>query len=246
MPSRRLAACFAIRLAALLAASLACWPAQAAERPVRLGCVEFPPLSYSDPEGRPTGRVVEMVAGLLRRIGMEWSGQCYPGARLMASLKDGTADFATLIRHPEIIDHTLYGRLPVALIDLDAWRRKDRPPVGGIEGLKGKSVIVLRGYGYGGMIDWLKDPANGLTLNYADSHAAALKMLANGHGDYLVDYRGPAETAQAENQLPGLEREVLRRLDVYFVVSKKAPQAELLLHRLEEAFKASGARPVVE
>ncbi|MBX9633872.1 MAG: transporter substrate-binding domain-containing protein [Magnetospirillum sp.] len=226
--------------------ALAClipWATHAAE-PVKVGCVEFPPLSYTDNAGKPAGTALELIATILNQAGLPWEAKCYPGARLMASLRDGSVHVAMLIRHPDVVESVLYGHLPMAFLELDGYRLATQPPLGAMENVRGKSVILLRGYGYGGWIDFFKDPANGVRINYADSHQAAFKMLTNGHGEYLVDYRDPATLALGETTIPKLQRELLTRLETYFLVSKKAPDAAKLLWRIEDGFKQLGARPI--
>lgn len=216
----------------------------AAADPVKVGCVEFPPLTYTDARGRPAGKAVDLVGAILARAGVEYEIACYPGARLMASLRDGSAHVAMLIRHPDILDAVQYGTQPMAYLDLTAYRMAATPPLGRIDNSRGKSVILLRGYGYGGWIDFFKDPTNGLMLSYADSRAAAIRMLSSGHGDYLIDYADPAALALAQTQAPGLHSESLVRLETYFLVSKKAPDATGLLRRIEDIFTQMGAKPV--
>jgi polar amino acid transport system substrate-binding protein len=227
-----------------LALALASAGSEAAAAPIKVGCVEFPPLTYTDASGRPAGKAIELVETILRRAGLPYEITCYPGARLMASLRDGSAHVAMLIRHPDIVPSVVYGRLPMAYLELDAYRLDMTPPLGGIEQTRGRSVILLRGYGYGGWVDFFKDPANGLKLSYADSRAAAFKMLANRHGDYLIDYADPAALALGDHALPNLQTEHLARLETYFLVSKQVPDAVDLLHRIEETFAAMGAKPV--
>lgn len=211
---------------------------------VKVGCVEFPPLTYTDANSRPAGKAIDLVTAILTRAGLAFEIKCYPGARLMASLRDGSAHVAMLIRHPDIVDSVLYGRLPMAYLELDAYRLATTSPLGSIENSQGKSVILLRGYGYGGWSDFFKDPANGLTLSYADSRAAAIRMLASGHGDYLIDYADPAALALAQAAVPWLRTETLARLETYFLVSRNAPDAERLLRRIEDIFATMGAKPV--
>lgn len=226
--------------AALVAGTALAAPAEA----VKVGCVEFPPLTYTDAAGRPAGSAIELVKTILDRAGLPYEIKCYPGARLMASLRDGSAHVAMLIRHPDVVDSVHYGRLPMAYLELDAYRLGPTPPLGAIENTRGKSVILLRGYGYGGWIDFFKDPANNLRLSYADSREAALRMLSSGHGDYLVDYADPAALALARTTVPSLKTEMLARLETYFLVSKKAPDGAALLRRIEDIFAQMGARPV--
>lgn len=228
---------------AAVAALVLARPAIAAE-PVKVGCVEFPPLTYTDAQGRPAGKAIELVSAILARAGVPYEIKCYPGARLMASLRDGSAHVAMLIRHPDLLDSVQYGSLPMAWLDLQGYRLAATPPLGGIRNTSGKSVILLRGYGYGGWIDFFKDPANRINLSYADSREAALRMLSNGHGDYLIDYADPAALAMAQTQVPGLRSEALVRLETYFLVSNKAPGPVSLLRRIEDIFTQMGARPV--
>lgn len=230
-----------LAVAALLAFVLA---RPAAAETVKVGCVEFPPLTYSDVDGRAIGSAVDLISDILKRAAVPFEVKCYPGARLLAGLRDGSTHVAILIRHPELADAVRYGTLPVAYLDLRAYRLAATPPLGDIRHSRGKSVIVLRGYGYGGWIDFFRDQDNHLTLSYADSRQAAIRMLASGHGDYLLDYADPATPALAQASLPDLRSESLARLDTYFLVSKKAPDGAALLRRIEDIFARMGAKPV--
>ncbi|MGE5476229.1 MAG: substrate-binding periplasmic protein [Bacteroidales bacterium] len=233
-----------IRLLGWVALALALARPGAAAEMVKVGCVEFPPLTYTGSDGRPAGKALELLTAILDRAGLPYEIKCYPGARLMASLRDGSTHVAMLIRHPDVVDAVHYGRLPMAYLELDAYRLAGTAPLGGIENVRRHSVILLRGYGYGGWIDFFKDPANGLRLSYADSRDAAIRMLAGGHGEYLIDYADPAAMALAQAAAPGLRAESLVRLETYFLVSKKAPDALGLLRRIEDIFAHMGAKPV--
>lgn len=211
---------------------------------IKVGCVEFPPLTYTDEQGHAVGKAVELISAILEQAGLPFEVKCYPGARLLAGLRDGSTHVAMLIRHPELMDAVQYGALPMAYLDLRAYRLATTPPLGDIRNVRGKSVVVLRGYGYGGWIDFLKDPANHLVLSFADSRAAAIRMLSRGHGDYLLDYADPAGQALTLASVSDLRAESLVRLETYFVVSNKGPNATALLRRIEDIFTGMGARPV--
>lgn len=228
----------------LAALAFCLWAGMAAADVVRVGCVEFPPLTYTDSQGRPAGKAVDLISAILTRAGLAHDIKCYPGARLMAGLRDGSTHVAMLIRHPEVLDSVQYGALPMAYLDLRAYRLPATPPLGDIRNTGGKAVIVLRGYGYGGWIDFLKAPGNRVALSFADSRQAAIRMLAGGHGDYLLDYADPATLALAQETPPDLRSESLERLATYFLVSNKAPGATALLRRIEDVFTQMGARPV--
>lgn len=222
---------------------LTLWAGSSGAETVRLGCVEFPPLSFTDSRGKAAGRAVDLLSGILYRQGIDVDDSgCLPGARLMNSLKDGSVHVAMLIRHPDLADGVLYGSLPMTYLDLDAYHLPGRAYLGSMQAVTGRSLILMRGYGYGGWIDFFRDPANGNRVSYADNRQTAFRMLAQGHGDYLIDYRHPVELTIKDNGK--VERESLTRLETFFVVSRKAPDADNLLRRIEEEFLRQGAHPV--
>jgi|AGTN01.3.fsa_nt_gi Bacterial extracellular solute-binding proteins, family 3. len=236
-PLREAALCLGLWLAATAPAG--------AEGTVKVGCVDFPPITFTNAAGAADGSAIALLGAILDQAGLAWEAdRCVPGARLMANLRDGSTHVAMLIHHPDIAQSVIYGQLPMAHLDLDGYRLARTPPLGGIEALRGKRAILLRGYGYGGWIDFFKDPANAIAISYADSHQAALRMLVSGHGDYLVDYREPARQALAGTALPQVRREALARLETYFLVSRKAPGAEALLRTIEDGFRRLGAKPI--
>lgn len=244
-PSRHAARLGATGLA-VLCLFLAATPARAdnAIGTIKVGCVEFPPLSFTNPHGAADGSAIALIAAILDQAGLAWEAKCLPGARLMASLRDGSAHVAMLIRHPDIAGAALYSQSPMAYLDLDGYRMAGTPPLADMDSLRGKRVILLRGYGYGGWSEFFKDPRNAMQISFADSHQAAFRMLASGHGDYLLDYREPAMRALGDAVPPGLQHELLARLECYFLVSKKAPDAEALLRRIEDGFQRMGAKPL--
>jgi polar amino acid transport system substrate-binding protein len=242
-PSRLIRA-LAAWLGLVLLAAGAARADDAIGEPVRVGCVDFPPFTYSDGNGKPAGMVLDLTTRLLDRLGLKWRAECFPGARLMSTLRDGTSDVAMIIRHPDVVGAAHYGHLPLMYLNLSAYRLPGKPPLGSFEASRHKSLILLRGYGYGGWSDFFQEPGNGIVVQYADSHPAALRMLASGHGDYLIDYREPAAAALQQTALAGIRGEILARLPVYFVVSHKTAGGETLLRRLEDAFRAEGGQPL--
>jgi polar amino acid transport system substrate-binding protein len=82
------------------------------------------------------------------------------------------------------------------------------------------------------------DPKNRIATDPADGHALAFKKLEKGRSDYLLDYKQPAEEIIKKEKLTGLKFSALKTLKLIFIVSKKAPDAENLLKKIDAAYLA--------
>ena len=60
-----------------------------AKRRIHVGYYEFPPYSYTDAQGQPSGSGLELTARLLEQAGYQAEFRSYPGARLYGGLIDG-------------------------------------------------------------------------------------------------------------------------------------------------------------
>ena len=186
-----------------------------------------------DARGEPVNPLLDFATILLGRAGVSWHGRGYPAARMFERLRAGSDMFSLLVKSPLLDECCLVGRKPVAATELRVYRRAGTPPVLDRGGLAGHTVITIRGYSYGGLRDFLRDPANRIVLSATARHEAAFAMLAAGRGDYLLDYPGPAAEVLAENPVPGLAFDLLRQLDIHIVLSRRYPDASALMARLE-------------
>jgi len=157
-------------LAALLLAS----PARADE--LRLAGPEFPPHWVME-NGRLTGTVAEILIRIVERAGYAWTGETYPAARLMRMLAAGEAQASLLVRNqtldtsPDVLRSTE----PITEDALNAYGIGGASPIARREDLTGRRVIVMRGYGYGGLREWMD--ANGVKIFEVDSYQNALRLL---------------------------------------------------------------------
>ncbi|MBF0259446.1 MAG: hypothetical protein HQK62_11505 [Desulfamplus sp.] len=82
----------------------------------------------------------------------------------------------------------------------------------------------------------MEDPANNIELDVTDGHELAFKKLQGKRADYLLDYSAPAEKTLKSITIPGIQSHSISLLDVFLIISKKTPDAENLLKKLEQAF----------
>ncbi len=183
--------------------------------------------------GEPDNPLLRFADRLFAIAGIPWHGKPYPAARLFSYLADGTAEFSMLVDATALRRCCLVGRSPVATAEIRIYRRGDVPSVASRENLSGKRVITIHGYSYGGLLNYLAEPSNNVSVNSAIRHEAAFAMLEAGRADYLIDYAGPAGEVTAAHPIAGLRYDVLARQDVFLVLSKTYPDAPAVMARLE-------------
>lgn len=187
----------------------------------------------TDPGGMPVNPLLRVADALFGRAGMAWRSRTYPASRLFLNLQEGTSHFSMLVRAPALADCCLFSRKPLTSAEIRVYRRAGTPSVRAREDLAGKSVIVIRGYSYGGLAAHIADERHRIVSEATNSHQSAIRMLERGRADYLVDYAGPAAEAMAAEGVSGLESDLLVRQDVYLVLSKRYPDAAAVMARLE-------------
>lgn len=138
-----------------------------------------------------------------------------------------------LVKAPALQDCCLVGKKPVTSTELRVYAHAETPPIKSREELVGRSAITIQGYSYGGLLNFIADKKHNITNNVATTHEAAFAMLERKRADYLIDYSGPSTEILTLHPMSGFSHEVIGRLDVYLVISKKRADAEKLLTRLE-------------
>jgi len=184
--------------------------------------------------GEPDNPLLKLAEVLFARAGLPWHGKSYPASRLFRNLQEGTSPFSMLVRAPSLETCCLFSRKPVAAAEIRVYRRSGSAPIRSHTDLAGKRVISIRGYSYGGLAAFLGDPANRVMHEPTQGHVSAFRMLASGRADYLIDYAGPAQEILALEPIEDVAYEVLNRQDVHLVLSKRYPDAQELMAKLEE------------
>jgi polar amino acid transport system substrate-binding protein len=232
--------CCCLLLAALLwLPSLAATAEIDALRQVSVGFYEFPPYSYTDAQGRPSGAILELSARLLRHAGYQAHFRSYPGARLYSGLQDGSVQlWPGAPGKADLAGHTLESRHLLGEISLNLYFLRDTPLPRLPDDLKDSGVILISGYSYWQEVNqWLADPALGIVAHRTASHTAALEMLQRRRGDYLLDYQTPVEQARRRLGMAELPFVQLQRLPLTLIVSRRAPGAEALRDALDRAYE---------
>jgi polar amino acid transport system substrate-binding protein len=229
--------------AALAASSFAAVSAPAAAEQLKLAYVEFPPFTHTE-GAKPVGSLFDMFEKVAADAGYTYTAQAVPPRRLFQALPEGEFDVFMGVKSPESFKDTTVASLsPIARIELHSWAMGEAPEIRQKEDLSGHKVIVLSGYSYGGWRSWMEDAANKVELVEARTAEQAVQLLTGGRGDFLLQYTMPMEKALGGKVPDGLQSKPISGVDLFFVVSKKHPEAAQVLSRLEASLaklKAAG------
>lgn len=221
-----------------LALPLFAWGQTGAPEEIEFGYVEMPPRTFTNAQGKPDGQLVRLMTTVLAKAGVPWRARSYPATRLFSNLRDGSTPISILVRVPSLEECCLFSKEAVGVAELRVYHIGKKPPIKRRDDLAGKSLIVLRGYSYSGLINYLNDPKSQIATEVAATHEAAFDMLSAGRADFLIDYSEPSEIALAANPIGDVHFDVLERSDRVIVMSKSYPNAPKVMERLDAILKS--------
>lgn len=215
-------------------------------KPLVVVAVFFPPFYEIEKEGEKVIKIsginVDIVTKVLNAIGETYVLEYYPAKRLYSNLVKGSVDIFYGLNVPtEVAPYVLLSKNKINQITLRAYSSGSTVPIKKKEDLIGQSVIVTRGWAYGGFINYINDSANKIKISISDTHQNGFKMLKKGRANYLLAFERPTKAT-----LKTLPNDYFTDLkwspplfyaDGHFVVSKKTPNAESLLRRMDLAYE---------
>jgi len=208
-----------------------------AQGPVRVGIFQFPPFYSKKENEKAEGLLIDIAKEKIGKIGKVASFKSFHTPVLMQQLLAGGVDVGMLIKHPALVGKTLYSDEPINTIELVAYHGVGTPSLETNMNLAGKKVLVLAGYGYGGLLKKLKGLVPKPEFIEASDIYSGLDMLLSGRGDYFLSYLKPSEEIAERKGYKAKDEWLLSdkiaTFDVFWVVSKKAHKAEELLRQLE-------------
>lgn len=214
---------------------------------LKVGYIEFPPVFFTNEDGEPEGNLITLASKVLPKAGYDWAASSYPTKRMVKMIITGELDlWIGLATLPPFKNTTYVGESTVATIELNAYRIGDKEDIHTKEDLIDKDIIIMRGYSYGGWVDFIKDPKNNINHIEINAHKQGLLMLYADRADYFLDYTGPINNELKSIEIPYLASNRISALEARFVVSKKTKDGKKVLKNLESAYKALVSEGVLE
>ncbi|MFB2822537.1 substrate-binding periplasmic protein [Marinobacter shengliensis] len=203
---------------------------------VRVAYVEFPPITYRTAEGEPAGEFVEITRKVAAEAGYELEFLYLPVARTYLYLRDGTVDlWLGLSATPVLKEAVLESWISPIPVELSAWYRQDTEPLEHMDQLHGSMVILIGGYTYGGLRDWLEDQPD-IRITEAPNHRSAVDMLKRKRGDYLLDYRQPVREILTHPSDAIIRESEVRSRNSAWMFSLASSRASILREAFDDAY----------
>ncbi len=188
-----------------------------------------------DEKGKLKNPLVCIADHIFKEVNIPWRPKDYPAARMFRNLRNGASKFSILVNASALKNCCYLSKKPVAVVDLRIFHKEPAPPIATREQMRGKRVIAIHGYSYGGLAKYAADPANGVELLSARNHKTAFAMLKAGRGDYVIDYAEPAREILETTPIENIASTSISQNDVFLILHKTYPEAEKVIQQLETA-----------
>lgn len=204
---------------------------------IKLGVMIFPPYFYKDQGKPPAGIYMNIMKKTLRHAGLKYRIDVYPAKRLYLNLGNGETDVYLGIKGaPEYHNKVLYSNSSISQINMRIYANANTPLPKTKEDLNNYKISTIRGYSYGGLINYFSDPKNNISNASTAEHLASFRMLKNKRVDYVINYKHPSENVLENLDIPNVKYTNFNSVDVYFVISKSTPNAAEILKKIEDAY----------
>ena len=210
-----------------------------AQKPLILegGFLSYPPLTYSDKSGNPSGHFIEIASKTLKHAGIPFRFTEYPGKRLYANLEHGAVHlFLGIKTVPFMKTTTIASKAMIGTIEMRAYSIGSKLKITKKEDLVGKTVIITRGFSYSNWGTWLRNPENGVFVTEAYSHRDAFKMLLKGRADYVLNYKYITNDLLKSFPIKNLRFNTLENWNCHFVLSNKINNAQEIITKMDNSF----------
>lgn len=162
---------------------------------------DYPPYEFLDQNGRPAGYNVDLTRAIAEIMGMKVEFRLGAWSEMLSALKSGRVDVLQGISWSEKRARQIDFTPPHTIVYHAIFARRDSPPAGSLDELRGKKVALHRD---GIMHEYLAERGYGKDLVLTPTPADALRLLAAGECDYAVVAMVPGMYIIRENRLTNL------------------------------------------
>ncbi len=147
------------------------------------GEIDYPPYSFLDKNGEPTGFQVELTRAVAKTMGMDVEVRLMPWPEARKALENGKIDIIPGMFYSEDRARIYDFSPPFSIVSTAIYARINSPSVQSIEDLRNKEIIVMRSEA---MHDYILQHRLTDRILLTETPAEALRLLAAGKGDYAL------------------------------------------------------------
>ncbi len=225
-----------LKLVMLVVASGLCAEPEGDKPTLTFGYIEFPPFYYTDTEGKAVGPLVDMAEAIGEEVGFDLIHVSLPPKRAVLLVGQGDVDlWFGLASNESYNDQVYISKDPLDQLELRAYSLKGMDLFDDVKSLNGKSVVIERGYSYGGLVHYVNDPKNNIDVVRVGDIFQAFKVLEVRDLDYFLSYTRPANRALVKSPVKNLSSRILSSLKVHITLHKDIDGAAELMEKIEKA-----------
>ncbi|HEB28452.1 MAG TPA: transporter substrate-binding domain-containing protein [Porticoccus sp.] len=212
-------------------------------RLLRAAYTEFPPYTYTDSAGKPAGIYIDLFLKTVENAGYHGEFFSAPNARIYFMLKAGEIDlWLGVADTPALQAHVVEVPVDPFSITLKLWYMNGTKPANSLLDVGNKKLVVINGFTYSNIVDQansdLSESGESLSVLKSSGHASALKILASGRADYMLNYEEPVKEMLKINPVPDLNGSLIRKRRLAFVISKYREGSAQIHKDLSQSFEA--------
>ena len=145
--------------------------------------LDYPPYSFLDKEGKPSGYNVELSQAIAKVMGLNIEIKIGPWGDIRNSLKTGKIDVISGMYYSKERAKLVNFSPPYTIVHHAIFTRQGSPEIKSEEELRGREIIVMRG---DIMHDYVLEKDLSKSPVVVDTQADALRLLASGKYDYAL------------------------------------------------------------
>ncbi|MDM7859812.1 transporter substrate-binding domain-containing protein [Alteromonas sp. ASW11-36] len=190
-----------------------------------MGFVDAPPYSFLDRNQQPAGQLIDVFKVIATELKLTPEFIYVPHKRQLAFIEQGMVDLWAGQKDSRVSsDLALTSEKPLFVMELSVFWPDGGIPVGSFEHLKGKHLILISSYSYGGRFEALVNGA--ANVSYAINHEDALDKLHQFPAAYMLGYSSITKQLQQKYQLDAVKQHALDRIPLFAKLSTQFANAE--------------------
>ncbi len=201
---------------------------------IKIGHIDFPPLMTTGKDGKSIGIGIEKAKKILSGNFLKSTYEMYPPKRLYHLINLGKIDVLLgPLKTPYYKNQIISSKKTLYQVDLRAYYvNRLKETFISKEDFKNRSVIIYKYYEYNGLIMFLEDPKNNITLFKVDDINRAVQLLKLKRADFLLLYK--SNMIQFEKEKKTFHSFSLNTINIHFIVSKKSAYKNELLQLIDK------------
>jgi len=152
------------------------------------GELDYPPYSFLDENGQPTGFQTDLCRSIAKVMGMNIEIRLTAWAQVRKDLEEGSIDLISGMFYSDERSKIYHFSPPYTIVSSVIFARKNSPSVESINELKNKEIIVMNGEA---MHDYVIKHNLTQKILLGKTPGEVLQKLASGQGDYALGAQMP-------------------------------------------------------